>query len=525
MNFARRRRIRPVQFDPRAVRAYLERTTDDWRWIKAVPREALLEQVPRGFKFHTDPRTHQLACFLVGLDQPRFLFLLGMGGGKTKLLLDLIRYRKFKGELQRALVLYPNVINLETWLAQAAQHAPDLSVTPLVGTAQKRWELLERTDTDLCVMNFAGLSVFGSRPNRKGRGVIDTEAMERLASHFNFFGVDETHLGLSSQSSLFYDLCSYMSESVEYAYGCTGTVMDSDPTKIYSQFTAFDQGATFGSNFPLYRAAFFNPVQVRWGNGTDWRFDGSKKGDLSRILQHRSLRYEDNEVSDLPQMMPVTPIIVPMSKEQRDFDAILREEHKARREAGEPPQNLWIRQRQTVAGFRVVSVDSEKHFVPFPKNPKAEALVQWIAELPEDEKFIVSHEYIPSGSFIVQELKKLGVTFAGVGNGFKTPGLELRRFLTDHRCRAFVMNSSAGGTGVDGLQRVCRYGFLYETPSSPSRRRQVLKRLHRDGQQRRVYWYEAVARGIDIDTRLLRSIEQGQDLFASIVDRDEKEVV
>lgn len=520
---SRQRFFRPVQFDPRAVRAYLEREVDDWRWIKSVPREALLEQVPKGFKFYTDPRTHQLACFLVGLDQPRFLFLLGMGGGKTKLILDLIRYRKHRKQLGRALVLYPNVINLETWLAQVAAHAPDLSVTPLVGSAQKRWELLESTDTDLCVMNFAGLGVFGAGQNRRGKAVVDPEAMDRLMSHFNFFAVDETHLGLSSHQSLFYDLCRYASEQVEFAYGCTGTVMDSDPTKIYSQFAAIDLGETFGPNFPLYRSAFFNAVKVRWGSGTDWRFDGARRGDLSRMMQHRSLRYEDAEVNDLPDMMPVTQIIVPMSKDQRDFDTAMREEQRAKREAGESPQ-LWIRQRQTVAGFRVIKLDSEKHFVPFAKNPKGEALAQWVQELPEDEKFVISHEFIPSGVLITQELKKLGVTFAGVGNGFKTPGLELRRFLTDHRCRAFVMNSAAGGTGVDGLQRVARYGFLYETPSSPSRRRQVLKRLHRDGQQRRVYWYETVARGIDIDSRLLKSIEQGQDLFASIVDRKEETV-
>lgn len=209
-----------VLLAPGAVTNFYERKLDDWRWMKTVPRSELLSLLPKTFQFATEPRTHQLACTVLGAQMPRFLYSLEMGAGKSKIILDLIRLRKHEGNLCGALIAVPFLINLESWRNQLDQHAPDLTYTVLEGDKKKRQALLKAEPTDVCLINYAGLPVYmagAKRMTKKGtahRALVLEEA-EEFSNRFDFVALDESHIGLGSVKSLQYQLTKMLSWRAE----------------------------------------------------------------------------------------------------------------------------------------------------------------------------------------------------------------------------------------------------------------------------------------------------------------------
>jgi SNF2 family DNA or RNA helicase len=491
--------------------------------MKEAPRSELLRLLPKGFEFATKPRTHQLACTVLGMKIPRFLFSLEMGAGKSKIILDLIRLRKHEGNLCGALIAVPFLINLESWQNQLAEHAPDLTYTVLEGDKKERQALLEAEPTDVYLINYAGLPVYmagAKRKTKKGAShrILVLDDAEEFSNRFDFVALDECHIGLSSVKALQYQLTKMLSWRAEQCYGTTGTPMGRDPEKFWPQMHVIDQGETLGHSLAMFHAAYFKEKPNHWAySGFDYVFDNKKKLHLHQTLQHRSLRYTDLEFSDMPAVTYVhIPVHMTATQVRRNEEIV-----KLAQEAvllGEPPTAPFIRQRQTAAGFIAVKgQDDTRIEVAFNPNPKIDALEQFIGELDEEEKLVIFHSFIHSGVLISALLDKLKIKHCGVGHGYKEPGLQLRRFITDPTVRVFVANTGAGGTGVDGLQKVCRYVLFYESPTGPTQRKQAEKRVHRDGQKKRVHIYDLVARGIHIDQRVLDNIAEGRDLFEAVV--------
>lgn len=509
---------------PSAIRNYLERELDDWRWIKNVPREELEAVVKEErFKFHTKPHLHQLACWVLGTKIPRFFYLVDMGGGKSFLMLNLIRYRKQRKELKTALICVPNRINLPSWEDQFLLHAPDLTFQVLAGSREKRYKDLDKAfanPPDVLLINYTGLQTYVATDRKQVKGggqkrSIVAEDLQEFSSLINFLVLDEPHLVLSSIHSLTYDLTKHLSWSSDFCYATTGTPFGRDPIKAFSQFNVVDEGETLGNTLGMFHAAFYTPKENRF-SGIQWDFDQSKRKTLNRILQHRSIRYEDKEFSDLPMLMPARRIYVNLTDAQvRRYEDLVESGREA--VARGEQEATWIRCRQTASGFiALVGEDEERLEVEFNPNGKALALEQYLLELPDDEKVVIFHEYIPSGRIIQGVLKKLGIKYAGVGSGFRDVKIQRETFMRSPSCRVWVANSKAGATGADGLQRVARHLLFYETPSAPDLRKQAIKRLHRDGQQRRVYVADLVAANVAIDKRILASLAKGQDLFEAV---------
>jgi len=467
-------------------------------------------------------------CIAVAAEDGLFLTRDVVVTHNSKIILDLIRLRKHQKELSSALIAVPYLINLESWQNQLTTHAPDLSFTVLEGSKGKRQELLEEAPTDVYLINYAGLPVYMAQATRKTKKGNTKRAMvyedaEAFSERFSFLALDECHIGLSSVKSLQYQLTRMLSWRAECCYGTTGTPMGRDPEKFWPQMHVIDMGETLGSSLAMFHAAFFKEKENRWAySGFEYVFDNRKKLHLHQTLRHRSLRYTDVEISDMPAVTYVRlPAHMTAAQVKRNEEIIKQAREAAL--AGEPPTAPFIRQRQTAAGFIAVKGEDDVRLeVAFHPNPKINVLEQFLGELDEKEKLVIFHSFIYSGELIRELLNKLKITHSGVGHGYKEPALQLRRFIADPAVRVFVANCGAGGTGVDGLQKVCRYALFYESPVGPSQRKQAEKRLHREGQRGTVHIYDIVAQGTRIDQRVLDSIAEGKDLFESIVNGKER---
>lgn len=59
----------------------------------------------------------------------------------------------------------------------------------------------------------------------------------------------------------------------------------------------------------------------------------------------------------------------------------------------------------------------------------------------------------------------------------------VRKFREDRDCRVIILNIDAAGTGVDGLQEVCKHVVFVEISYVPGVNQQAMGRIHRNGQK------------------------------------------
>lgn len=520
MKGKRRRYVGPLIAEG-AVARYLNRKLDDWDWIKRAPRLTLAKMFD-GFKFSERNKAwlQQLACLTIGTELPHFLFFLDMGGGKTGLVLALHRWRKQNSGLQRTLIMVPREVNIQSWIDEIEIHAPELTYTVLLGKAEERARLLQQ-ETDLYLINYPGLQLYmselravRSKKKEKRKRYIDPKGAKAFAERFDMVIFDESHR-LGHFQSLVYHECRYFTRYCKFRYALTGTPFGRDPTMLWTQFHVVDDGETLGDSLGLFRAAFFNAHDRYWG-GIEYTFDTRMEKELHQMIKHRSISYSDTEFSDLPPMPPPQRIRVNFSVSAHEqYQNVLRriKEFKGSKEELE---NAFVRMRMCTSGFISVKSDIEGRLTMyFDENPKLDMLEEMIGDIPNDCKAIVYHDFILTGQIIGRMLERNKLPYATLSGRTKDPRGEIRRFKHDDSVRFLVANNESGSTGINP-QEVANYMFFYESPVSPITRKQAVKRIHREGQKKRIYIYDLVVAN-SIDERILSFLDQGEDLFSAII--------
>jgi len=503
-----------------AVRVYLNRDFDSFAWMKRLPRETILEEL-RQFRvkpeFKTNPWLHQLVCFYIGLCQPRFLFLLDMGLGKTKILSDLIRQRQRERKLEGALIFVPRLINIDSWEQDLAVHSDLEPWSCGVSDIEEKRERLLNPKGDVTLIDYAGLHLALSKKEKfkgKQRLVKDDKLIRRVQQQYNFIGIDESHK-LSNHDNLWFSIINQITKQAEFCYATTGTLFGSDVENIWSQFYLVDRGETFGENLGIFRKSLFQVKMNPW-KGQTFTFDPKMDRQLHRMLQHRSIRYDEDEVPEVD--VPKRAMRVrtcEMGAEQREhYMRALEGLINANGKLGELDA-AWLRMRQIVSGYLAWKDDHGHHVLPFKHNPKLD-LLESLLDGMGDSKVIVAYDYTETAKLIAARLKASGIPFEWFYGGTKDKPASKRRFMEDPKCRVFLMNSEAGGTGTDGLQKVARYLVFYESPTPPITRKQTLKRIDRPGQRERTFIYDLVMRR-SLDRGILEDIQAGIDLYEKVV--------
>ncbi|MNU33637.1 hypothetical protein D3C71_222000 [compost metagenome] len=495
-----------------AIDAYLRRPLDDFSWLKQLAREAVegelagLRVRPR---FKTEPWLHQLVCFYIAMCEPRFMFLLDMGTGKTKIILDVLLQLMREGRATRGLVTVPRLINIDSWKDDAAKHSELEPNLVRVEDIEAKRELLLNppASADFTVIDYQGLhwALCKRQRGTKGKLVRDDKLVRRAQRLYDFVGVDEIHK-LANRDSLWWGIMRQLTKEARSVYGATGTLFGKNPEMAFGQFKLVDGGETLGENIGIFRAALFDEKPGKW-KAAEYTFPARNEPTLTRILRHRSIRYDESEVQDLPKLQPVRRT-VDMGAEQREhYMRALEGLINANGELSKL-EAQWLRMRQIVSGYLAWKDDTGNHVLRFKHNPKLDALESIVDEM-GDSKCVVCYDYTETGRMISERLTAAGIDHVWYWGGTKDQSATRRRFLDDPACRIMVMNSEAGGTGNDGLQNVARYMVFYETPTPPITRKQTVKRIHRSGQKRRSYVIDLVAE---------RSLDGGilDDLAASI---------
>lgn len=514
----------------KSIVEFLGRELDDHLWMKQLSAETLhrhLCEMPVQPYFKTKPWLHQLVCFYLGVTYPEFMFLLDMGLGKSKIVIDLMTQAQREKKLRKALVAVPRLINIDSWEADIERHS-DLGAWKInAENIEEKWERLLKPDGDVSLIDYQGLHwALCQKKATKKKGkhagfvlVPDEKRVAQVQRIYNFIDLDEIHK-LSNDQSLWFMLMRRLTKTADFSYGNTGTIFGKDLEAIWPQFYLVDKGETFGENKGLFRASFFTAKPNPWGRGEQFTYDRRMDAKLNQMLRHRSIRYDETEVLDLPSRVNRTSTLW-MGDEQRDH--YMRALEGFINAGGETIEceAQWIRMRQIVSGYLRWKDEHGEHTVHFKQNPKLDELERLLDEIGGRSKAVVCYHYTETGRMICERVKQLGLGYEWFYGGTKDKSASKARFENDPSCRVMVMNDEAGGTGNDGLQKVANYLFLYETPTSPRERQQVIKRIHREGIKGRAFIWDLVMRKT-LDKGILDEIAANRDVFDGVVNGKKK---
>ena len=514
-----------------AVKTFLERELDEFDWVKDLKVEdldaalAAMDPVP---EFHTEPHLHQKACFLLGVHNPEFLFFLDMGLGKTKLILDLISYEIQCGRPAHTLVVVPNLVNIETWVEEAAIHTPNLVVMPLYGSTEQRMDAflypgdLIETEPDVWVINYKGLMLLGSEKVKnpktgKSKSRPSPQAIKDIGRRVQWIVFDES-TEIKNHASQRTKVCTAIGRQCSGRFALTGTPHGRDPSDLWSQFMAVDQGATLGTTLGLFREAFFAKTKSPFGHWYDYRFKEAAKPTLHRLLKNRSIWYDSDECVDLPDRT-VSTVHVKLPEASQDYYRSMMSKliEAAKVSAGSVDfRASFVRLRQITSGFLGYKDDESgaKVEVDLGENPKLEALLSLIDQMPLGAKMIVFNEFIHSGEVISSALDDLKIWHTRLWSGTMDKKEAIATFKSAPGCRVLISNHKSGGKGLN-LQ-AANYVVFYESPLSPIDRSQAEKRAWRPGQGQHVFQYDLVVRG-SVDQQILENLEQGKNLLDQLV--------
>lgn len=498
-----------------AVAAFEARARSSWERYKTRSRAAILEELwERGFptRFHTRPRLHQLVGYLVGMLNPKFLYFLDPGLGKTKLALDLFtEYKRTASTPLQALVFVPKKVHMGTWAIQVEEHAPHLTVATIDATSvEVKWEALIASSADLTIVDYQGFGLATSKARKGEKGLVKDETrILHLQRKYRFLVFDEVHRS-KNKDTLRFTLMRQLVKTASNVYGLTGTPHGRDPEDLWGQFFLVDGGYTLGETLGLFRSTFYDE-KPGWFGGTDYKFRKDKHDALIRFAQNLSLTYTEAECLDLPPAIPVKRRFR-LSREQLSEYGRLR--------AGEyvedvrvPIDGVFHRMREVTSGYVRRKVRGVDVVDPFPDNPKLDLIEQDLLGMQPGEKAIIFYDYNPTGEMLHSLLKRLKLGVITLNGATKDPVAVESTFTRDPKIRVLLCNSASGSEGINA--QVATYVMFYEQPVSPITRQQAIKRAYRQGVKHRVRIIDYLAQGT-VDETILGFVLEGLDLLAQL---------
>jgi len=152
--------------------------------------------------------------------------------------------------------------------------------------------------------------------------------------------------------------------------------------------------------------------------------------------------------------------------------------------------------------------------ISFKENPKIEAMLELVREMPYNSKMIIYHEYTHTGHMIEQALQKEKIACVRLYGGTKDKKGAIETFKNEKSCWVLVVNNASGSKSLN-LQ-VANYTIYFEGPVSPINRQQSQKRTSRTGQEKTTYYYDLIMKS-GVDWQILSYLKEGRDLMRDII--------
>ncbi len=377
-----------------------------------------------------------------------------------------------------ALVVCPASV-VSVWADHVQRFFPGLTAALYTGPPARRRSLLETSDWDVLVVNYALI-----------RNDIDFFRNRR----FSVVVLDEAQQIKNPDAQVTRAVKTLRSPR---RLALTGTPLENRLLDLWSIMDFLNHGYL--------------------GNAREFldRFGNAERGRLARRLAPVLLRRTKEEVA--PELPPRTEEVlrIELEPEQQTFyDKELARARRGIREKG-PMQVLAALTRMRQICCHPALVDEAAESLP---SAKLDTLAAMLEELvAEGHSALVFSQFTRMLARIQTRLESLNIpTLTLIGD---TPpdrrGALVEQFNQASEPTVFLLSLRAAGTGLN-LTRA-EYVFLYDPWWNPAVESQAIDRAHRIGQKRPVFAYRLVTRGT-VEEKVLELQQEKAELFRDVID-------
>lgn len=442
--------------------------------------------------FKTPPFKHQSECFEIIKERPYHALFLEPGLGKTKIVLDVITYRKSIRNGYRVLVVCPNTI-VENWSDEVKKHS-DLSCTMLVGASDKRKKMIQQRLTDVTVINYESVRIC---------------LKELMEAGYNCVVFDES-TEIKNPKAQQSKACWALSLQTKHRIIMSGTPIMNNPLDIFSQYYVLNNNI-FGSNYYRFRAryavlgGYLGKQVVKWVNMKE----------LQERLYSCAIRKTKDECLDLPPKL-YQVIRLQLPDEQKAFYNKLASELIAEYK-GEiilAPHILTklMRLSQITAGFTKTVKEEE---IVFKTNPKIDWLMDFMENVGVSHKIVVFCRFKNEIAQMQQALLRMGYACVTVCGETEDRIGAVRAFNTDPSIRVFIGQLQTAGIGINLTS--ASYMVFMTNSYSYGDRVQCEDRIHRIGQQKNCTYIDLLCENT-IDGAVYNALKHKKNLSDTVID-------
>ena len=494
------------EFDDRFAEINSQReAAEKVRQLKALPTEGYT------FEFKTKPHEHQRKAFFLGRDQRVFAYLMEMGTGKSKVLLDNIAHLWAEGKINGALIVAPNGVHRQWVREQIPTHMPEwvpykaLAYKP--GTPSRVLReirtLLEKDGRlPILTMNVEAFQ----HPSGK------IYAWEFLNNTAPLMAIDESTRIKTIGAKRTRTLIELGARAV-YRRILSGSPVTKGVEDLFAQIKFLDPDVLGFSSFYTFR----NMYCVMGGFDNKQVVGYQNLEDLTKKLDGISFRVTKDECLDLPPKIYKT-VEVELSKMQRQLYDQLKENFflEVNGEVVDVAEAIvrLLRFQQIVSGLLPDPEDPSK-VVRIPgENPRIEAVKDILEDV--QGKTIVRARFREDIKWLNEALKMYNpVIYDGsVKSNDRDKAIE--SFMTDPNCRVFIGNQAAAGIGLN--LTAANTVIYYSNSFDAEHRWQSEDRCHRIGQLNHVTYIDLVAPKT-IDRAIVRALRKKKNVADLVVDR------
>lgn len=318
-----------------------------------------------------------------------------------------------------------------------------------------------------------------------------------------------------------------ITDNATYRCIMTGTPILNSYLDIWAQWRILDKGATFGTNFFVYRETYFHDKNISWKSKPNYFPNYVPKpnvdAEISKKIAAKSSRILKKDCLDLPPLV-FGKDYVELSPEQekayKQMENTLLAEVKAGVCAAPNALTKVLRLLQIVSGHLPVESDdtNEKVVTIFQKLPRAERLKYRLEELTPNHKVIVWCNFKTNYVLIRQVCSDINIQWAEITGETVNIQDEIEKFNTNEKVRVMIANPQAGGIGIN-LQ-VASYAIYFSRNFSLRQREQSIARCYRGGSDihEKITVIDLVSKGT-IDELVLDALARKENFADLVLDK------
>ena len=451
------------------------------------------------------PYSYQQECITKLLTHNSYGLFIDMGLGKTIITLtavnELIRYRFMT---RRCLVIAPLSVARSTWQTEVSkwEHLRGLRLSTVIGSKTARIKALS-AKADVYIINRENVP-----------WLVEYLESEPSGWLFDMVVIDESTSFKNPKAKRFKALCK-VRDKIKRLILLTGTPTPNGLMDVWAQSYLLDGGKRLHNNFYRFREAYFIPGRAVNGVVYDYKIRTGAYEDITHRMSDISLSLKSEDYLELPDITYVDNLIeldTPARRAYAKFErgCVLRYLNDSDSEGtimANTAADLSGKLLQ-LAGGAIYQEDS-KDYVTVHDN-KLKALVELIEPL--NENVIIFYNYVHEKTRICNVFSD----FKGEVRVFKSD-----KDLTDWnagKVDILIAHPASLGYGLN-LQQGGRRVIWFGLPQSYEQYAQANKRLHRQGQQDKVFVHHLVCKGTrdeDVLTALSHKDNMQRYLLSSL---------